>query len=180
MRGSSEASASSQLALTSCYCCCSREDSSAAVRQSVGYRRRQKRCSVFTRSWPRVSDECSHRPVYTARSRDARHCMLRTIAITWFNNCSVSQKISLPSCLHYNFFYPKPILIIFGRIIRKKNYNKTYILFLFMTLPCTLTAAYSMSIQFWLRLIFRMENARFKQKWSELKIKSKHWQNNVT
>jgi len=31
------------------------------------------------------------------------------------NTYTVSQKISPPSCLHYNFFYPKPILIISGR-----------------------------------------------------------------
>jgi len=30
-----------------------------------------------------------------------------------------SRKISLPSCLRYNLFYPKPILIIFGRNVAK-------------------------------------------------------------
>jgi len=43
-------------------------------------------------------------------------------------------------------------------------------------LLCTLTTACNMSCQFW--LIFRMENVKFKEKRRELKIKSKHWQNN--
>ena len=60
------------------------------------------------------------------------------------------EKISPLSCLHYNSFVSKPILIIFGTIIQKNNYNKMCILFLSTAVLCTLTTACSTSIIFWL------------------------------
>ena len=76
------------------------------------------------------------------------HIHINTLSATsavFYN--TVLKKIT-PSCLNYNFFAPKPISIIFGRIIWNNNYNKTGILLPFTTISCKLTTACSMNIQF--------------------------------
>jgi len=49
-------------------------------------------------------------------------------------NYTVFQKTSPPSCLRYNLFYPKPILIIFGRNVAKGLCNVKMLTYLMLSL----------------------------------------------